>query len=131
MQDDESQMVDYEFNAVRASLKELKQQGSVNGRSALATTRASLRNFDTIGPLKRRAFADLGQQTTSQKPPIANNNPVNITGIDAVIMITNGGIKKDPNRYAHIADTVTAIMNENGCTDWRQQAVRSTPTSAQ
>ncbi|MBF9131991.1 FAD-dependent monooxygenase [Plantactinospora sp. S1510] len=56
----EAEMIRYGFDAVRASLRDLRQQTSIEGRVALAMARAGLRVLDAVPPLKRRAFADLG-----------------------------------------------------------------------
>ncbi|WP_214414682.1 FAD-dependent oxidoreductase [Sphaerisporangium fuscum] len=57
----EALMTEYGFAAVRASLAELKRQTALDGRAALALTRAALRLMDAVPPLKRRVFADLGE----------------------------------------------------------------------
>jgi 2-polyprenyl-6-methoxyphenol hydroxylase-like FAD-dependent oxidoreductase len=57
----ETEMTRYGFDAVRASLKALRQQTALDGRVALAASRVGLRILDAIPALKRRAFADLGQ----------------------------------------------------------------------
>jgi len=57
----EAEMTRYGFDAVRASLKALRQQTALDGRLALAASRVGLRILDAVPALKRRAFADLGQ----------------------------------------------------------------------
>lgn len=59
--DYETQMTDYGFHAVRASLQALKQQTSLESRPTLAAARTALRLLNAVPPLKRRAFADLGE----------------------------------------------------------------------
>jgi 2-polyprenyl-6-methoxyphenol hydroxylase-like FAD-dependent oxidoreductase len=57
----ETEMTRYGFDAVRASLREIKQQTAIESRAALAVARVGLRVLDAVPALKRRAFADLGQ----------------------------------------------------------------------
>jgi 2-polyprenyl-6-methoxyphenol hydroxylase-like FAD-dependent oxidoreductase len=59
--DYETQMVDYGFAAVRASLRTAEQTVSANrlGRSAM---KLALRTFSAIPPLKRKVFSDLGSK---------------------------------------------------------------------
>jgi salicylate hydroxylase len=57
--DYETQMIDYGFSAVRASLRTAEQTVSAN-RLARSAFKASLRMFSAIPPLKRKIFGDLG-----------------------------------------------------------------------
>jgi salicylate hydroxylase len=61
IRDYETQMIDYGFAAVRASLRTAQQTISSNrvGRSAL---KAALRVFSAIPPLKRKVFSELGNK---------------------------------------------------------------------
>jgi salicylate hydroxylase len=55
----ETQMIDYGFSAVRLSLHTAKQTIS-NNRLGRSLFKAALRVFAAVPPLKRKVFADLG-----------------------------------------------------------------------
>lgn len=55
----ETQMIDYGFSAVRLSLRTAKQTIS-NNRLGRSLFKAALRVFAAVPPLKRKVFADLG-----------------------------------------------------------------------
>jgi salicylate hydroxylase len=59
--DYETQMLDYGFAAVRASLRTAEQTISSN-RIARTMFKAALRTFSAIPPLKRKVFSDIGNE---------------------------------------------------------------------